>query len=160
MVGAAGQINPDKSLILREFMPYRLSIVSDVVSRVFSHHYDSRFNLTIPEWQVMAVLGENGAQSTQDVIERTQMDRVRVSRAVIRLADKALVNRRPHPDDQRAQRLTLSPTGSAIYQEIVPLAFALQAQLLTLLTPEEATMLDDLLTKVEAGASRLDRERG
>jgi DNA-binding MarR family transcriptional regulator len=147
-----------KSLTLRAFMPYRLSIVSEVVSRVFSHHYEQRFNLTIPEWRVMAVLGENGEQSTQDVIERTQMDRVRVSRAVIRLADKALVTRQPDPDDQRAQRLTLSPAGSGIYQEIVPLAFALQAQLLQLLTAEEAVLLDRLLTKVEAGASQLEED--
>ncbi len=159
MAKAARQTKPAPSLTLREFMPYRLSIVSEVVSRVFSHHYGARFNLTIPEWRVMAVLGENGAQSTQDVIERTQMDRVRVSRAVIRLADKELIDRQPHPGDQRAQRLTLSPKGRATYQEIVPLAFALQAQLLTLLTPDEATMLDGLLTKLEAGASQLDRRR-
>ena len=85
------------------------------------------------------------------------MDRVRVSRAVIRLADKALVNRQPHPDDQRAQRLMLSDKGSAIYQDIVPLAFALQSQLLQLLTVEEAAQLDRLLTKVQAGASQLER---
>ena len=141
-------------------MPYRLSIVSEIVSRVFSHHYEARFSLSIPEWRVMAVLGENGAQSTQDVIERTQMDRVRVSRAVIRLVDKALVARLPHPNDQRAQRLALRPSGIAIYRDIVPLAFALQGQLLELLTEQEAALLDDLLTKVQAGAIRLEHEAG
>ena len=159
MPKAARKTKP-ASLALGAFMPYRLSIVSEIVSRVFSHHYEARFKLSIPEWRVMAVLGENGAQSTQDVIERTQMDRVRVSRAVIRLADKDLVARQPHPNDQRAQRLALSASGIATYREIVPLAFALQSQLLQLLTEGEAALLDGLLTKVQAGATRLEKSAG
>ncbi len=144
------------ALELGAFLPYRLSIVSEIVSRVFAAHYAERFNLTIPEWRVIAVLGESGALSTQGVIERTQMDRVRVSRAVIRLADKGVIDRQPQPNDQRAQVLELSARGLATYRQIVPLAFSLQAQLVQLLTPQESQTLDRLLTKLQAGASRLD----
>ncbi len=148
------------ALALGAFLPYRLSIVSEIVSRVFAAHYAERFNITISEWRVIAVLGESGPLSTQGVIERTQMDRVRVSRAVIRLADKGLIDRQPQPNDQRAQVLELSPRGLAIYRDIVPLAFSLQAELVQLLTPHEGEMLDRLLTKLQAGASRLEERAG
>ncbi len=147
-------------LSLAAFLPYRLSIVSEVVSRVFSAHYGERFGLSIGEWRVMAVLGENGPLPTQGVIERTQMDRVRVSRAVIRLADKGLVLRRAQPGDQRAQVLALSAAGAATYQDIVPLALALQAQLVALLSEDEAAVLERLLTKLEAGATALEQAIG
>ncbi len=146
------------ALELGTFLPYRLSIVSEIVSRVFAAHYAERFNLTIPEWRVIAVLGENGPLSTQGVIELTQMDRVRVSRAVIRLCDKGVIDRQPQPNDQRAQVLQLSPRGLATYRDIVPLAFSLQAQLVQLLTPQDGPLPDQLLTKLQAGASRLEQD--
>jgi hypothetical protein len=42
---------------------------------------NSATGISVPEWRVMAVLGEHSPQSTQEVIARTEMDRVRVSRA-------------------------------------------------------------------------------
>ncbi|WP_424134254.1 MarR family winged helix-turn-helix transcriptional regulator [Roseomonas chloroacetimidivorans] len=103
----------------------------------------------------MAVLGEGEPLSTQAVIARTEMDRVKVSRAVIRLADKGLIQRAAHPEDQRAQVLRLAPKGLALYRRIVPRAHALQAELADALTPEEVQMLQDILDKLHHRATRL-----
>ncbi|MCQ4160305.1 MarR family winged helix-turn-helix transcriptional regulator [Roseomonas sp. GC11] len=135
-------------LILRDFLPYRLSVVTEAVSSLFATRYQERFGLSIPEWRVVAVVGQQGELSTQQVIEHTGMDRVRVSRAVIRLADKGLLERRAHPQDQRAQVLRLGEPGRAIYEEIVPLARDLQAQLSAALTPEELRTLGEILDKI------------
>jgi len=61
----------------------------------------------------MAVLGERMPRSTQQVIEATETDRVKVSRAVIRLADKGLLARKPHLDDKRVHMLRAQPDTSA-----------------------------------------------
>ncbi len=132
-------------LTLGDFLPYRLSVTAEAISRVFAESYEARFGLTIPEWRVMAVLGEAAPRPTQAVIESTEMDRVKVSRAVTRLADKGLVTRRIAPEDQRSQILTLSRKGVQLYRQIVPLAHALQAQLTAGLTPAELETLDRLL---------------
>ncbi len=52
----------------------------------------------------MAVLGERSPQATQELIDRTRMDRVKVSRAAIRLEDKGLIVRNQSPGDRRALR--------------------------------------------------------
>ncbi len=142
-------------LVLREFLPYRISVVAEAVSHVFASRYEERFGLSIPEWRVMAVVGEDSPQSTQQVIERTEMDRVRVSRAVIRLADKGLLERQVHPRDHRAQLLQLSRAGRAIYDEIVPLAREMQARLAEALTEEERAQLDGILVKLAARAKEM-----
>jgi DNA-binding MarR family transcriptional regulator len=142
-------------LILQDFLPYRLSIVTEAVSGLFATRYQERFGITIPEWRVVAVVGQHGTLSTQQVIEHTGMDRVRVSRAVIRLADKALLDRRPHPHDQRAQVLQLSPQGRAIYQEIMPLARDLQAALAAALTDTEQRQLGAILDKISSRTREL-----
>lgn len=143
------------ALALGTFIPYRLSLLAESVSRAFAQHYEQRFGITIPEWRVMAVLGEGSARSTQEVIERTRMDRVRVSRAAIRLEDKGLIVRTKPPGDQRAHRLQLSRRGLAMYRQIVPLAHALQAELVQVLGSRELQAFDAAVGKLLACADRL-----
>lgn len=145
-------------LVLRAFLPYRLSVVAETVSGLFARRYERRFGLGIAEWRVVAVVGQQGEASTQAVIAQTAMDRVRVSRAVIRLADKGLLERRPHPQDQRAQMLRLSRRGRETYAGIVPLARALQTALAGALSPAEQRQLSRLLDKVGQRAAILAGE--
>jgi DNA-binding MarR family transcriptional regulator len=142
-------------LSLSEFLPYRLSVLAETVSRAFAQRYEQRFGITIPEWRVMAVLGEQSPQSTQKVIERTRMDRVRVSRAVIRLDEKGLVGRTPMKRDQRAHSLHLTQRGSAMYREIVPLAHGLQAELMQSLQEQELRALEEAIRKLQEAADLL-----
>ena len=150
---AATTSEDDEPLILADFLPYRLSVAAERVSRAFAARYEAEFGLTIPEWRVMAVLGERAPRSTQDVIETTEMDRVKVSRAVIRLADKGLVARAPIPGDARAQQLRLTRAGLAMYRRIVPLAHRLQSELVAALAPGEIAALERILAKLRTAAS-------
>jgi len=74
-------------LELERFLPYRLSILSNRVSQAIAREYTERFNLSMTEWRVMAVLARfNGeGMSAREVAERTAMDKVAVSRALARL---------------------------------------------------------------------------
>ena len=138
------------TLRLEDFLPYRLSVVAEAVSSLFAARYQQRFGLSIPEWRVVAVLGQQGEATTQAVIERTAMDRVRVSRAAIRLEDKGLVERRAVEGDQRARLLRLSRRGRAVYAGIVPLAHSLQDALAEALSAEEQQALGLLLDRIGA----------
>lgn len=142
-------------LVLSEFLPYRFSIVAEDVSRLFAARYQAQFALSIGEWRILAVLGEASPRSTQQVIEKTGMDRVRVSRAVIRLTDKKYVGRVKHPEDARAQLLRPTTRGRSVYRRIVPLARELQAALLQALTREEQTRLNEILAKLTLRAAEL-----
>lgn len=142
-------------LVLGEFLPYRLSVVAETISRLFAARYEAQFGLSIGEWRVLAVLGEASPRSTQQVIEKTGMDRVRVSRAVIRLVDKGLVDRFRRPEDARAHLLRSTVRGRAVYRRIVPLARELQAALMSALTSEEQFHLDEVLAKLTSRAAEL-----
>src|ERR1700729_619810 len=63
-------------LVLDDFLPYRLSIVTNRASAAIALHYSKRFGLSIPEWRVMAVLGETPGLSARQVTERAEMDKV------------------------------------------------------------------------------------
>ena len=68
-------------LELDRFLPYRLSVLANTVSSGIARLYAERFQLTIPEWRVLAVIGCYGPQSANEVCRRTAMDKVRGRRA-------------------------------------------------------------------------------
>ena len=71
------------ALRLDTFLPYRLSITSGRVSEAVASVYRNLFELTIPEWRVIAVVAESEGLTQQAIVERTLMDKVTISRASI-----------------------------------------------------------------------------
>lgn len=136
-------------LDLDQFLPYRLSVLSNRVSDAIARQYSERFGLTIPEWRVMAVLGQGGDVSAREVAARTAMGKVQVSRAVTSLVAARRVQRQADDADGRVSRLSLSPRGRAIYDEIVPLALHLEELLLSSLSSDERMLLSDLMAKLD-----------
>ena len=96
----------------------------------------------------MAILGEAGGLSAGTVSKRTAMDKVAVSRAVARLEVVKFITRKIDRSDKRRAILSLSPKGREIYQQVVPVALAYEADILEKLTPEDARQLDQLLHKL------------
>jgi DNA-binding MarR family transcriptional regulator len=149
------EIDTARRLDLAHFVPYRLSVLTNRVSSAIARTYSERFDLTIPEWRVMAVLGGVDGLSAGEVAQRTAMDKVQVSRAIARLVESKRVQRVVDADDGRVARLSLTPKGRGIYDDIVPLALGLEDLLLEALTPSERAKLDEIMTKLNAQAGLL-----
>ncbi len=127
---------------LDDFLPYRLSALTNRISRAFSALYSARFDLTIPEWRVMAVLGQENGLSADQVCAKTEMDKVTVSRAVTRLLGKGRLVREFASVDRRRSVLALSARGRVVYKQIIPLAREYeQALTVDLAGPERLALL-------------------
>ena len=137
-----------RQLKLENFLPYRLSVLSNRTSNAIAREYSERFDMTIPEWRVMAVLGRFAGLSANQVAQRTAMDKVAVSRAVARLLERDLIRREIHSDDRRRSVLALSEVGYSVYDEIVPMALACEQRLIGTLDQAERATLDRLLVKL------------
>jgi len=142
-------------LELDEFLPYRLSLLSNTVSAAIASSYVERFKLTIPEWRVMAVLGRFPGITAGAVAERTAMDKVAVSRALARLQSAGYLRRRSDKTDRRRSLLQLSAAGDRLYRRIAPLAMEFENQLLDSLDERDRRNLDRLLTQLMERARRL-----
>lgn len=139
-------------LELENFLPYRLSILSNKVSQAIAREYETRFDLSVTEWRVMAVLARFDALSAREVAERTAMDKVAVSRALARLVASGRVSRRTHDGDKRRSVLRLSAKGWKIHDAVAPLALAHERDLIEQLSPQEREVLSAILDKLTARA--------
>ncbi|MEZ5953079.1 MAG: MarR family winged helix-turn-helix transcriptional regulator [Hyphomonas sp.] len=140
-------------LRLREFLPYRLSVLSNTISRRIAEIYDREFGLTIWQWRAMAVTGDTPGISATEIGQRTAMDKVAVSRAVAGLIELGYLERKASEDDGRRSKLYLTRTGQSVYEEIVPMAMSEEKLLTDVLSASERAELERLMEKLAGAAS-------
>ena len=150
-----GREASEPQLELDAYLPYRLSVASNAVSGLIARAYQDRFGLSVPQWRLICVLAEDGGLTQGQLVARTVMDKVTVSRAAQGLLTRHLVGRSDHHADGRSHVLTLTAAGASLYAEISPLALAYEAALIAGLAPDEVALLKRLLTRLQSAAGHL-----
>lgn len=155
MASAKRKPSPAELLVLEEFLPYRLSILSNRVSRAIAARYAKAFDLSIPEWRIIAVLGRRPGLTAKEIAEATEMDKVAVSRAAARLVKSRRVRAGADAADARRVRLSLTRDGENLHARIAPIALSSEEKLLAALDASERRALDALLGRLLAAAKTL-----
>lgn len=144
-------------LRLQDYLPYRLAVTSNLVSRLVARAYQDQFGVTIWEWRVIAILGEGVPMTAQAISDSAAMDKVSVSRAVRSLEERGLVERENHAADRRSRMLHLTADGRRVYDEIAPVALAQEAALLSEFSEREIEVLAGLLDRLRQRSDALSR---
>jgi DNA-binding MarR family transcriptional regulator len=142
-------------LILSEFLPYQLSVTSNAVSDLIARSYQGRFGFKIPEWRVMAVMGERAWATQRELCVATAMDKVTVNRSTKALVERGLLGRAPNQTDGRSHHLALTATGRELYDQIVPLATSIETDLAKVLDAQEAALLAQILGRLRVRAAEM-----
>jgi DNA-binding MarR family transcriptional regulator len=144
-------------LRLAAFLPYRLNVLATLVSEGLAQIYQSRLGIGIPEWRVLATLGEFGQMTATAIGQHAHMRKVKVSRAIAALDGRCLLMRTPNRDDRREAFVALTPEGEATYAAIAPLAVGFAASLTEGLSPAELAQLNALLDRLTERAAVLNQ---
>lgn len=145
-----------EGLRLGDFLPYQLAIAANAVGGRIAQQYHARFGLKPIEWRMMAVLGDRGEATQRELALASLMDKVAVNRACRALEGRELVERRPHAGDRRSHRLVLTAEGWAMHRRILPLARAMERELLAPFTTEEREELKRLLIRLRESAGAFE----
>jgi DNA-binding MarR family transcriptional regulator len=141
-----------KDLILEDFLPYRLAVLSNTVSTTVAKAYDQRFKLSIPEWRVIAIVGRFPGLSAVEVAERTMLDKVAVSRAVTKLIKHGRIDRQFADSDRRRSILNLSEDGRELHDKVATLALRFEHDLLQGMSTQDIDTLNALIDRLLAQA--------
>ena len=144
-----------KPLKLENFLPYRLSLLSNTISSNIAALYYDKFRLGMAEWRIMAILAEYPDISADEVCQKTQIEKSVVSRAVGRLLDRHFLERSIDSVDKRRSRLNLSASGLSVYAEVMPVARSFERKLLAALDTDEQKALKQLLDKLMTKATEM-----
>jgi DNA-binding MarR family transcriptional regulator len=143
---------------LSRFMPYRLAVAAETVSRALAAVYAERFGLTRDEWRVIAQLADVKELKATDLGQRTSLPKMQVSRAATRLEQDGLIARQADPNDRRNLVMRLTPAGRALYRRLEPVVLERERDLLATLAPAERAAFEAALTQIEATANALQQQ--
>lgn len=143
---------------LGNFLPYLLSTTSNSISRRIADEYATRFGLNIPEWRVMAVLGDAGPMIQRDLVRATMADKVAVNRACKALEERGLVVRSPNALDGRSHHQELTEEGRAVHAEVMVFALDTEDRLFRVLSAEEQRQFKGMLSRLRDRADEFVME--
>ena len=141
-------------LRLEDFLPFRLSVAADSVSRFVARHL-AKSGLVTSEWRLLAAVGRFGILSPTAAGELTAMDKVKVSRASASLVAAGLLRQSQDPADGRGRLLRLSRRGLALYAEFAPAGKEIEDTLMAGLSGPEWRVLHKALGKLSEHARSL-----
>ena len=147
------------ALKLDEFIPYRLSYTSNLVSDRIARAYQALFGLTIPEWRLIAVIAEGTGITQQAIGASTRMDKVTVSRAAIALVGRGLIERVPNAGDRRSHLLRLTDAGTQLYQQVAPKALELEARIFGGFERDQVRTFLKMLRRIDSVALEIEGKR-
>ena len=137
-------------LDLFKFVPFRLNRLSAEVSQALSSEYQERYKLDIPEWRVLATLGfRNEACTAQYISHCTRTHKSTISRAVMSLMQRHLVERVENADDRREFSLRMTDKGKTLYEELIPRLLRKEQGIMSCLSAQERREFVRLLGKME-----------
>jgi DNA-binding MarR family transcriptional regulator len=140
---------------LGEFLPYRLAVAAESVSRLIARQHLSKSGLGMSEWRLLAAVGRFGVLSPTAAGEHTAMDKVKVSRAAASLVADGLLRQAQDPSDGRGRLLRLTRRGAALYADVAPTAAEIEDSLMGGLAKTEWRALHRALGKLSDHAQAL-----
>ena len=140
---------------LSDFLPYLVRLFYRDVSESVRDIYTTAYGLTVAEWRTMGVLNDHQPLSASDVVSRSSMDKVNISRAIAGLQKYGFIERHVDPTDRRRVLLRLTAKGRKVMRHLVPLVLDVEQQLLCGLSEEEQAVLIGLMKRVRANAAAI-----
>jgi DNA-binding MarR family transcriptional regulator len=137
------------ALKLEEFLPFRLVRAAEAVSLDFSRIYKQKYDLSRPEWRVLANLAQLGRATATEIGARSAMHKTKVSRAVFELEKRKWLVRKTDENDRRVEWLELTKVGHAKFAGLAILACNFETRLLQDLGTDCAAQLINSLERLE-----------
>jgi MarR family transcriptional regulator, lower aerobic nicotinate degradation pathway regulator len=112
----------------------------------------------LPHYAVLSILRQYGPASQREVADRLHFDASDVVGMIDMLEDKGYVSRLRDPSDRRRYKLTATPSGLVVLEEINRKARHGHGDFLSPLTPDERATLKTLLLKLYEHHHAIGRE--
>lgn len=138
---------------LQSFFPYLVRVFYSDVTAALAEIYTRDHGLTPSEWRTMAILAESGKIPATEIVERSSMDKVSVSRAVKRMHERGLLEKSCNLEDGRSTLLALSSKGRGVYGDIVPKVLQAESRMLKGVGDKEFRTFLHVMSKVRDNLS-------
>ncbi len=113
-----------------------------------------RYDLTSPQFDVLATLHRGEGLMQQELASRLLVTKGNIVGVLDRLEASGWIERRPDPDDRRANAIYLTAAGRKVFAEVIPIHHAMIHEMMADFPIEDLHMLRVLLKNLEEGINK------
>jgi DNA-binding MarR family transcriptional regulator len=145
-------------LNVEDFLTFRLTRLSNSLRTNLTKRYLEEFELSLPEWRLLALVARFAPMRFSEVTVRSSMDKGQVSRTLRVMAKRGLTKMKTIKD--RGSRSTealaapvmvsITAKGTSLYKAVLPVARRRQADILLTLSESERVALYSIIDKLSA----------
>jgi len=147
------------NLRINEFLTFHLLRLASVAKSSVAREYLDPAGLSVPEWRLLATVANFSPLPFSDITAMTTMDKGQVSRTLRSAQGKGLVATELVPNDKRGAGeasassisrvlVSITPSGRALYEKVMPVAQRYQAGLIALMNTDERRVMLNVLQRV------------
>ena len=142
---------------LTDSFPYLLNRVGVRMGDLFSRRIAS-YGVTLPMYRVMAALWQTPGQRLNDLADMTTVELSTLSRLVGTMEKMSLVSRSRLENNARTVAITLTDSGRALVEELMPIAQHFEQVAVSKLSPSALKALKKTLTDIYVLLDTLEEE--
>jgi DNA-binding MarR family transcriptional regulator len=143
----SGLAPESRTFVIEDSLGYLVNRAARLMARDLAERIRPA-GVAIGQWAVLLALWARDGMTQAELSRVVAIEPPTVVRTIDRMVRDGLVSRAPDPDDGRLSRIYLTERGRSLRDELVPLAAAVNEEILNRLTATEARTLRGLLAKL------------
>ena len=142
------------NLNVEDFLTFRITRLSNALRTNLTKRYLEEFNLSLPEWRLLALIARFAPLRFSEVTSRSSMDKGQVSRTLRVMEKRGLTKLKVIRGSRAVEALaapvmvSITAKGRALYRAVLPVARRRQAELILMLSDKERVALYAILEKL------------
>ncbi len=146
-------------LILEQFLPYRINVLANKVSQSLAKAYQQHIDISVAEWRVIVHLSQEENISVREIHAQVHLPRPKITRAVKRLEQMGLVQKKEDSNDRRLVELSLTSEGRMQYQTLEKIALEYQKQWLNNISEADLETYFKVQDQLSKRLDQIDKNR-
>lgn len=156
----AGNTSTAQAMALERFLTYRLHLINKLADKTSSDAYMNELGLPVGAARCLAAIGTFAPLSVKDLAQYANLNKAQASRATQALLERGYVLKEDNEQDARGVIITLTPSGQAIWQQIMQIVERRNKEVFGCLTEKERQQLGTILDKlIKANSLMLSEAR-
>ncbi len=141
---------------VQDFLTFRLARVQSKLNMQAAQILEKTAGLSLTQWRILALVGAAGLAKSSTLTRQAAFDKGLFSRRLKSLVEQGLVQTNSDPKDSRAQILSLTKAGRALYAKTLPVMRKRQAALERVLSDEQQDAFFDALERLDKAAETIE----
>ncbi len=130
-----------------DFLPYLLIQVVNMMNIRFKEDLRKK-DMSLAHWRVLLIVRRSGSMSLTEISQQTLIDQPTLSRIVNQMVERDLVIRAQRESDGRFLSISLSEFGNRRFEELAPIAFRNEEELLQGFSGAEVKQLREYMRRM------------